>query len=180
MSRIGRAPIPIPAGVEVKINGSSVEIKGPKGKLARNIHPNISLKLEDKVLTVVRPDDSKQSRALHGLTRALLNNMVVGVVEGFRKELQINGVGYRAEMKGKDLVLSLGYSHPCQVDSVDGISFEVGHKGALAVTGIDKEMVGQVAANIRSLRKVEPYKGKGIRYVNEVVIKKLGKTAGSK
>ncbi len=180
MSRIGKAPIPIPAGVEVKINGSSVEIKGPKGKLVRDIHPNISLKLEDKVLTVVRPDDSKQNRALHGLTRALLNNMVVGVVDGFRKELQINGVGYRAEMKGKDLVLSLGYSHPCQVDNVAGISFEIGQKGALAVTGIDKEMVGQVAANIRSLRKVEPYKGKGIRYVDEVVIKKLGKTAGSK
>jgi large subunit ribosomal protein L6 len=180
MSRIGRSPIAVPSGVDVNINGSSVVIKGPKGSLTRELIGGISLRHEDGQIIVERPNDERESRSLHGLSRALVNNMVVGVTEGFAKELEIHGVGYRAELKGPSaLRLNLGFSHPVDVEAPEGVSFEVPAQTRIIVKGIDKEAVGQVAANIRSIRKPEPYKGKGVRYLGEKILRKAGK-AGKK
>ncbi len=179
MSRVGKSPIPIPDKTKVDIKGKMVTVTGPKGSLAREIHPDIMAALEDNQIMVTRPSDDKKHRALHGLTRALLNNMVVGVTQGYTKELQMIGVGYRAELKGKVLMIYLGYSHPIVFQPPDGIKVEVVPKeNRIIVDGIDKELVGQVAAKLRSLRKPEPYKGKGVRYVGEQVRSKAGKTAG--
>ena len=178
MSRIGNAPITVPSGVEVKINGDTISVKGPKGELSGTFPSVISSDLSDGVLSFKRPDDSRENRAMHGLTRALVNNMVLGVSQGFSKELNIVGVGYRAQAKGKDaLELSLGFSHTVSVQAPDGVTFEVPDATTIKVSGIDKQLVGQVAADIRSLKKPEPYKGKGIRYVDERVIRKAGKAA---
>lgn len=174
MSRIGRLPITVPSGVEVKIDGADVSVKGPKGELAHTIDRPIEASLEDGTITVTRPDDERESRALHGLTRTLINNMIIGVTEGYSKQLEIIGTGYRVLAKGSDLEFALGYSHPISVPAPEGISFQVeGNK--VTVTGIDKQKVGETAANIRKLRKTEPYKGKGIRYVGEQVRRKAGK-----
>jgi large subunit ribosomal protein L6 len=176
MSRIGKKPVPVPAGVQVKINGSEVSVKGPKGELKRTFVETITVAQEGAELKVTRPDDLRESRALHGLTRALLNNMVVGVTQGFKKTMVIEGVGYRAEMTGKNLMLYLGYSHPIMVVPPDGIKIEADPKAkTISVEGIDKEVVGEISAEIRALRPPEPYKGKGIRYDNEVVRRKAGK-----
>jgi len=178
MSRIGRSPIPIPAGVEVAITGNRVTVKGPQGSLERDLPRDITVRQEDSTLLVERPNDERQSRALHGLTRSLVNNMVVGVTAGFTKQLEIVGVGYRAVAKGPNQIeLALGFSHPVVVDAPDGISFEVPAPTRISVRGIDKEKVGQVAANIRKIRKPEPYKGKGVRYAGEIVHRKAGKAA---
>ena len=172
MSGVGRAPIPVPAGVEVTLGEGSVAIKGPKGELARPIPAPISLRRDGDELVVERPDDERRHRALHGLTRSLINNMVIGVTEGYRKNL----VGYRANAKGStSLELALGFSHPVVVDAPEGITFEVPTPTQIGVIGIDKELVGQVAANIRAIRKPEPYKGKGVRYEGERVLRKAGK-----
>jgi len=176
VSRIGRMPVTVPNGVQVSIDGTHVTVKGPKGELAREFHPTMHIKRVDDELVVERPDDSRQSRALHGLTRALLANMVTGVTEGYRKQLVINGVGYRAEEKGQGLVLQIGYSHPVEVNPPDGISVRAESSGrVIVVEGIDKELVGQVAARIRAVRKPEPYKGKGIAYAGERIRRKAGK-----
>ena len=175
MSRIGRLPITVPAGVDIAITGSHVVVTGPKGTLEREIAPQLSLVREDGVLRVERPNDSKQSRELHGLTRTLLDNMVTGVTTGYRKRLEITGVGYRAQLVGRKLQLALGYSHPIEIDQPEGIAFEVETPTRLAVTGIDKELVGHVAARVRATRKPEPYKGKGVRYSGEVIRRKAGK-----
>jgi large subunit ribosomal protein L6 len=175
MSRIGNKPLELPDGVDVKIDGSVVTVKGSKGELERSFHERIGFDLDGGVLTVTRPDDARESRALHGLSRALLNNMVLGVTEGFKKELEIHGVGYRASMKGSDIELLVGFSHPVLVEPPEGITFEVPEQTKIIVSGIDKEQVGQVAANIRKVRPPEPYKGKGIRYVGEYVRRKAGK-----
>lgn len=188
MSRIGKLPIPLPQGVEVKAaTDGTLTIKGPKGTLVRQIHPRMSVEQEDSTLTVKRPTDSQGDRALHGLTRSLVNNMVVGVSAGYRRVLEIEGVGYRATKDGKRLVLSLGFSHQVPVEPLDGIDFEVGQDAAtrrpfIIVIGIDKESVGQQAAVIRKLKPPEPYKGKGIRYQGEIVRRKAGKSgkAGGK
>jgi large subunit ribosomal protein L6 len=178
MSRIGRSPIPIPAGVEVAITGNRVTVKGPQGSLERDLPGDITVRQEDSTLLVERPDDERQNRALHGLTRSLVNNMVLGVTAGFTKQLEIVGVGYRAVAKGPNQIeLALGFSHPVVVDAPEGISFEVPAPTRIAVKGIDKEKVGQVAANIRKIRKPEPYKGKGVRYAGEIVHRKAGKAA---
>jgi large subunit ribosomal protein L6 len=177
MSRIGRAPINIPSGVDVTIDGKSVAVKGPKGQLAMDVHPKMQVALEAGVMTVARPDDTGQSRALHGLTRTLLANMVAGVTTGFEKKLEIQGVGYRASMKGTDLEILVGYSHPVVVVPSENIQFEVPVPTQIVVRGIDKQRVGQVAAEIRAIRKPEPYKGKGIRYEGEAVRRKVGKRA---
>jgi large subunit ribosomal protein L6 len=178
MSRIGRAPIQVPSGVEVSIADRSLTVKGPRGVLSRSIPGEITVRQEDSTLLVERPDDERLNRALHGLTRSLVNNMVVGVTNGFNKDLEIVGVGYRATAKGPNqLELALGFSHPVVVDAPEGISFEVPQPTRISVKGIDKELVGQVAANIRKVRKPEPYKGKGVRYAGERVIRKAGKTA---
>ena len=176
MSRIGRQPIPIPDQVQVGIEGSRVVVKGPKGELVREVHPDMRVELDDGRLLVDRPTNQRHHRALHGLTRALLNNMVVGVTEGFRKELEIQGVGYRAEVVGDNLIMHLGYSHPIEVKSPPdtAFSFEPRTK-VVTVEGIDKELVGQLAADIRKLRPPEPYKGKGVRYLGEYVRRKAGK-----
>jgi large subunit ribosomal protein L6 len=180
MSRIGSAPITVPSGVDVSIQARTVTVKGPNGTLARDIPGEISVRQDGDVLVVERPDDERESRSLHGLTRSLVNNMVVGVTAGYAKELEIVGVGYRAEAQGPQrLRLALGFSHPVMVDAPDGITFEVPAPTRVIVKGIDKEKVGQVAANIRSLRKPEPYKGKGVRYQGERIIRKAGK-AGKK
>ena len=180
MSRIGNSPITVPSGVDVNINGSSVVVKGPKGSLSRELIGGISLRQEEGHIIVERPNDERESRSLHGLSRALVNNMVVGVTEGFVKELEIVGVGYRAELKGPSaLRLNLGFSHPVDVEAPEGVSFEVPAQTRIIVKGIDKEAVGQVAANIRSIRKPEPYKGKGVRYLGEKILRKAGK-AGKK
>ncbi len=180
MSRIGQAPITIPAGVDVTVEGRVVTVKGPKGELTRTVPATISVQKVDNELLVARPDDERDNRALHGLTRSLVNNMVVGVTDGFRKELEIVGVGYRAEAQGPEgIKLALGFSHPVNVTAPEGISFLVPTATQIVVTGIDKEVVGQVAANIRSIRKPEPYKGKGVRYAGERVLRKAGK-AGKK
>jgi large subunit ribosomal protein L6 len=176
MSRIGRKPIPVPSGVTVTIDGSNVKVKGPKGELERRIRPEIGLEQADGELTVKRPSDSKEHRALHGLTRALVANMVEGVTDGYRKTLEIVGVGYRAEKKGKALVLNVGYSHIVEYPEPAGITLSTTGPTTVVVEGIDKEMVGQVAAEIRSVRPPEPYKGKGIRYQGEQVRRKAGKT----
>ena len=177
MSRIGKAPIPVPQGVTVDIQGRSVTVKGPRGTLAHEVPAPIIVRHEDAQLLVERPDDERQSRSLHGLTRTLVNNMVVGVSNGFRKELEIVGVGYRATAQGNDRVeLALGFSHPVRVQAPAGITFEVPSANRLGVVGIDRQLVGQVAADIRALRKPEPYKGKGVRYAGERVIRKAGKT----
>jgi large subunit ribosomal protein L6 len=178
MSRIGRSPIPVPSNVTVTLNGGSVSVKGPQGSLERQLPAPISITQEGEELIVTRPDDERQNRALHGLSRSLVNNMVIGVTDGFSKELEIVGVGYRANAKGpSNLELALGYSHPVFVDAPDGITFEVPIPTRIIVKGIDKEKVGQVAANIRKLRKPEPYKGKGVRYAGERVLRKAGKAA---
>ena len=175
MSRIGNAPIPLPSGVEVSIDGASVTVKGSKGTLERTFSDKVVVALDDGVLTLTRVDDARESRALHGLSRALLFNMVHGVSEGFEKELQTVGVGYRASLKGKSLELLVGYSHPVNIDPPDGVEFEVPEPTKIFVRGIDKEKVGQAAADIRAVRPPEPYKGKGIRYVDEYVRRKAGK-----
>ncbi len=175
MSRIGKLAIQIPSGVTVDVNGSHVAVKGPKGTLERDLAPELKIVKEDGTLRVERPNDDKKSRELHGLTRTLLNNMVVGVTEGFRKPLEITGVGYRAQLVGKKLQLNLGYSHPIEIDPPAGISFDVETPIKLAVVGIDKELVGHIAARIRATRKPEPYKGKGVRYAGEFIRRKAGK-----
>jgi large subunit ribosomal protein L6 len=178
MSRIGKAPITVPSGVEVQIQGRQVAVKGPKGELDIEVPGDITVRQDGEVLLVERPDDERQNRALHGLTRSLVNNMVLGVTEGFSKELQIVGVGYRAAAKGTNaLELQLGFSHPVNVEAPDGISFDVPEPTRIIVSGTDKQVVGQVAANIRSYRKPEPYKGKGVRYLGEHVARKAGKAA---
>ena len=178
MSRIGRAPIPVPSGVEVTIAGRQVTVKGPNGTLSRPVPGEINVRQEDSTLLVERPDDERHNRALHGLTRSLVNNMVVGVTAGFSKDLEIVGVGYRATARGPaQIELALGFSHPVIVDAPDGIIFEVPQPTRISVKGIDKELVGEVAANIRKIRKPEPYKGKGVRYAGERVIRKAGKAA---
>ena len=168
-------PIPLPDGVEVIQDGSHLRVKGPLGTLERTIHPEMKLEREDGTLRVVRPTDEPRHRALHGLTRTLVNNMVTGVATGFTKNLEINGVGYRAQLQGTKLVLALGYSHPVEVDPPAGIEFRVETPTRLAVFGADKELVGQIAAHIRSQRKPEPYKGKGIKYAGEQILRKAGK-----
>lgn len=175
MSRVGKTPVPVPSGVSVDIDGNSVKVKGPKGELGREFHENVSISLDDGVATVDRVDESRESRALHGLSRALLANMVQGVHEGFSRELEIIGVGYRATLKGRDLEMQLGFSHSVAVKAPEGITFEVPENTKIIISGIDKELVGQVAANIRKVRPPEPYKGKGIRYVGEHVRRKAGK-----
>jgi len=178
MSRIGKAPIPVPSGVEVTINGRSVAVKGPKGTLSRELPGDITVRQEGDTLVVERPNDERQNRAFHGLARALVNNMVVGVTEGYRKQLEIVGVGYRAALKGSNtLELALGFSHPVVVNAPEGITFETPAPTRIDVIGIDKQVVGQVAADIRAIRKPEPYKGKGVRYVGEHVARKAGKAA---
>jgi large subunit ribosomal protein L6 len=179
MSRIGKAPIDLPSGVDAKVDGSQVEVSGPKGSLDLTVDDKISASVDDGVLSVSRSDEERETRALHGLTRALLNNMVVGVSEGYRKELQAVGVGYRAALQGKQLTLQVGFSHPVQVEAPAGIEFEVPEPTKIIVTGIDKQQVGQVAANIRAVRPPEPYKGKGIRYVDEYVRRKAGKAGAA-
>jgi large subunit ribosomal protein L6 len=178
MSRVGRSPIPVPTGVEVRVENRRVTVTGPRGSLGHDLPPDIELQQDDGVLLVTRADDEREHRALHGLTRTLLNNMVIGVTEGFQRDLEIVGVGYRAAPQGTNrLELALGFSHPVVVDAPEGISFEVPQPTRISVRGIDKQAVGQVAANIRSIRKPEPYKGKGVRYAGEVVRRKAGKAA---
>ena len=178
MSRIGRNPIPVPAGVTIEMTDGHVKVSGPKGSLERDLPRDITIRQDDGVLLVERPDDARQHRALHGLTRSLVNNMVVGVTDGFTRDLEIVGVGYRAAATTPArLDLALGFSHPVSVDAPDGITFETPVPTKITVRGIDKEIVGQVAANIRSIRKPEPYKGKGVRYAGEVVRRKAGKAA---
>jgi len=179
MSRIGKAAITVPAGVDVTVASGRITVKGPKGELARVIPGNIIISQEGDTLTCERPNDENKTKAMHGLTRSLVNNMVIGVTEGFTKELQIVGVGYRAEAQGKDIRLSLGFSHTVDVKAPEGITFDIPAQTQVIVKGIDKEVVGQVAANIRSIRKPEPYKGKGVRYLGERVVRKAGK-AGKK
>ena len=175
MSRIGRLPIVVPPNVDVTIEGRNITVKGPKGELSRVLHPDMSIVRDGSVLTVERPSEAKHHKQLHGLTRTLVANMVTGVTTGYRKPLEITGVGYRAAKLGDKLQLSLGYSHPIEVVPPDGITFELENPVRLAVVGIDKELVGQMAAIIRSTRKPEPYKGKGVRYSGEVVRRKAGK-----
>ena len=175
MSRIGRLPIAVPSGVDVTIDGRTLTVKGPKGTLTRELHPDIAVAREDDQLVVTRPTEQKTHKQLHGLTRTLVNNMVVGVTDGYRKSLEITGVGYRAAKVGEKLQLNLGYSHPIEIAPPQGISFEVENPTRLAVVGIDKELVGQVAAQVRSTRKPEPYKGKGVRYAGEYIRRKAGK-----
>ncbi|MDO5493453.1 MAG: 50S ribosomal protein L6 [Nesterenkonia sp.] len=175
MSRIGKLPITVPAGVEVDLQGRDIRVKGPKGELSRVLPEGISVAVEDGTVTVTRPDDERESRSLHGLTRTLINNMVIGVTDGYTKKLEIIGTGYRVLAKGSDLEFALGYSHPIQVPAPDGITFQVEGANKLAVTGIDKQQVGEVAANIRKLRRPDPYKGKGVRYEGEQLRRKAGK-----
>ncbi len=176
MSRIGRMPINIPKGVKVDFQGTNISITGPKGTLYQEIHPDMEIKLDDNILSVHRPSDSRQHRSLHGLTRSLLNNMVVGVSEGFSKTLEVEGVGYRALLEGKTLVLNVGYSHPINFDPPENIEFAVENRSkTVIVSGIDKQVVGEIAAQIRKTRPPEPYKGKGIRYVDEHIRRKAGK-----
>ena len=178
MSRVGKEPIPIPSGVEVTIDGGHVAVKGPKGELERQTPTQITITHSGDELVVTRPDDERQNRALHGLVRSLVNNMVVGVSDGFRRDLEIVGVGYRATAQGPNgLELQVGFSHPVRVEAPDGITFEVPQPNRVTVSGCDKQLVGQVAADIRKIRKPEPYKGKGIRYAGERVLRKAGKSA---
>lgn len=179
MSRIGNKPITVPAGVEVKLDGQHITVKGPKGTLERDFHRNMKVTMDGNVIKVERPDDEAANRSLHGLTRTLINNMIEGVLNEYKRELEINGVGYRAQLKGKTLVLSLGYSHPVEMVAPEGITFEVPAPNQIIVKGIDKEQVGQVAAVIRTKRPPEVYRGKGIKYVEEHIRRKEGK-AGKK
>ena len=181
MSRIGRMPITVPAGVEVSIAaGNVVTVKGPKGTLVQNLHPEMILEQEGNIIHVKRPSDDKAHCALHGMTRALLHNMVVGVSEGFKKELEINGVGYRAAKEGNELVMNLGYSHPVKMAEIDGITIDVPTQNKVVISGPDKQKVGQFAAEVREKRPPEPYKGKGIKYVDETIRRKVGKTGAKK
>ena len=181
MSRVGKKPISIPSGVECKVNGSRVEVKGPKGQLIRDMHPNMKIELKDNEVTVSRPTDGRLDRSLHGLTRTLINNMVLGVSTGYSKQLNIVGVGYKVALKGKDLDLNLGHSHAINYPAPKGIEFDVdGKKNTVVVKGINKELVGQTAAEIRGLRPPEPYKGKGVMYSTERIIRKAGKAAVGK
>ena len=175
MSRIGRLPVPVPSGVDVSIDGRRVTVKGPRGELTRELHPDMLVAREDDRIVVTRPTEQKHHKQLHGLTRTLVNNMVTGVTTGYRKGLDITGVGYRATLVGQKLQLSLGYSHPVEIEPPAGITFELENPTRLAVVGIDKELVGQVAASVRATRKPEPYKGKGVRYAGERVRRKAGK-----
>ena len=181
MSRIGRMPITVPAGVEVSVAaGNLVTVKGPKGSLTQQLHPAMMIELNGAEINVKRPSDAKEHRSLHGLTRTLLSNMIVGVNEGYKKELEINGVGYRANKDGNKLVMNLGFSHDVIVPEIDGITIEVPSPNKIIVLGCDKQKVGQFAAEIREYRRPEPYKGKGIKYVDEVIRRKVGKTGGKK
>ena len=181
MSRIGKKPVVIPANVTVNVaEGNVVTVKGPKGELTRAFHPDMILKVEGNVLTVERPDEEHLHKSLHGLTRTLINNMVEGVSNGFKKELDVNGVGYRVEKKGTQLVMRLGFSHEVFVDEIPGISIEVPTPNKIIINGVDKQVVGQFAAEVRSKRPPEPYKGKGIKYTTEVIRRKAGKTGGKK
>jgi large subunit ribosomal protein L6 len=175
MSRIGRLPITVPSGVDVTIDGRNVTVTGPKGSLSRALHPDMTVSREEGTIVVTRPTEQKTHKQLHGLTRTLVNNMVVGVTDGYRKGLEITGVGYRAALNGRKLTLNLGYSHPIEIDPPEGITFEVENPTRLSVVGIDKELVGQIAAKVRSTRKPEPYKGKGVRYSGEYIRRKAGK-----
>ncbi|WP_373894610.1 50S ribosomal protein L6 [Virgibacillus natechei] len=177
MSRIGLKPIEIPEGVEVTFNDHTVAVKGPKGELTRDLHQDMKINTEDNTITIERPSDHKDHRALHGTTRSLISNMIEGVHKGFEKTLEINGVGYRALKQGEKIVISAGYSHPVEIEQRDGIEIDVPSNAQIIVKGIDKELVGAVAANIRAIRPPEPYKGKGIRYANEYLRRKEGKTA---
>ncbi len=179
MSRIGKLPVPVPAGVEVTINGSDVTVKGPKGELSRSFNESMQISQNEAgEIVVTRPNDERENRALHGLTRSLINNMVIGVTEGYVKTLELVGVGYRASLKGSNLEMTLGYSHPIIVNAVEGVTFECPDQTTIKVSGIDKQKVGQIAAEIRSLRAPEPYKGKGVRYQGEHIRRKEGKAAG--
>ncbi|MCQ2431043.1 MAG: 50S ribosomal protein L6 [Clostridia bacterium] len=177
MSRIGRKPITVPAGVEITIDSNNVvTVKGPKGTLTQNVHPNMTVKVEGTEILVTRPDDEKENRALHGLTRSLIANMVEGVVKGYEKKLEVNGVGYRVAKEGKKLVMNLGYSHNVVMEEGNGITFETPDSNTIIVRGIDKQLVGQIAAEVRGKRGPEPYKGKGIKYSDERIRRKAGKT----
>lgn len=178
MSRIGKKPVEIPKGVNITLNGKELTVKGSKGQLKMDVHPAIKVEVTDNEVTVTRPNDLKENRALHGLTRSLIYNMVEGVANGYSKTLDIVGVGYRAEMKGNNVLINIGYSHPVYFMPPDGITVQTTTPTQLVITGIDKQLVGLVAAKIRSIRKPEPYKGKGIKYNNEVIVRKAGKTAG--
>ena len=180
MSRIGREPIDLPAGVEAKIDGQNITVKGPKGELSMVAHPNITVKQEGNVLHVTRPNDLKENRALHGLTRSLVHNMVVGVSTGYQKTLDVNGVGYRVALEGQKLVMNLGYSHQVFVEPPAGITIEVPNPNQIVIKGADKQLVGQFAAEVREKRPPEPYKGKGIKYSDEVIRRKVGKTGAKK
>lgn len=176
MSRIGKLPVPIPAGVKVSLSGNEMTVTGPKGTLKQSLHDRMAIAVESEQIVVSRPSDEKTDLSLHGLTRSLINNMVVGVTQGFKKDLEINGVGYRAEISGKVLTMSLGYSHPVVYELPEGISVEVEKQTKLRVSGIDKQLVGSASAKIRSFRAPEPYKGKGIKYADERILRKAGKT----
>ena len=181
MSRIGRMPITVPAGVEVTVAaGNVVTVKGAKGTLVKTLHPEMIIEQEGNIISVKRPSNSKEHTALHGMTRALLNNMVVGVSEGFKKELEVNGVGYRVAKEGKNLVMNIGYSHQVIMPEIDGITIECPSQNKIVISGPDKQVVGQFAAEVREKRPPEPYKGKGIKYVDEVIRRKVGKTGGKK
>ena len=180
MSRIGRKPVNIPAGVEVKVSDGVVTVKGPKGTLTQKVHPNMDVKVEGAEVIVSRPDDNKENRSLHGLTRSLIQNMVIGVTEGYKKELEVNGVGYRVQKQGKNLVMNLGYSHQVIVEDTDDIKIEVPDPNKIIIVGIDKQKVGQFAAEVREKRPPEPYKGKGIKYADEVIRRKEGKAGKGK
>ena len=180
MSRIGRKPIDVPSGVEVQIDGSHISVKGPKGTLEREIHKDITVTMEGTQIVVTRPSEAKEHKALHGLTRALIGNMIIGVTTGFKRELEVNGVGYRVAKQGKDLVMNLGYSHQVIMSEIPGITIEVPAPNKIVISGPDKQQVGQFAANIREKRPPEPYKGKGIKYVEETILRKEGKTGKKK
>ncbi len=176
MSRIGNKPITVPEGIEVKIDGQKITVKGAKGTLEREIHKNITLEMKDNTINVIRKNDEAENKSLHGLTRTLINNMIIGVKDGYKKELQINGVGYRVQKQGNNLNLTLGYSHPVIFEAPQGITFDVPNPNTIIVNGIDKELVGQTAAVIRTKRPPEVYRGKGIKYADEVIRRKVGKT----
>ena len=179
MSRIGNKPITVPDGVEVKLDGQMITVKGPKGTLEREVHKNMKVSISDNVITVERPNNQPENRSIHGLTRTLINNMIIGVKEEFKKELEINGVGYRAQKQGNKLVMNLGYSHPVEMEAPEGVTFDVPNQNQIIVRGIDKELVGQTAAVVRTKRPPEVYRGKGIKYAEEVIRRKEGK-AGKK
>lgn len=180
MSRIGRAPIDLPAGVEVKIDGQHISVKGPNGTMEMNVHPSITVKQEGAVLNITRPNDLKENRALHGLTRSLINNMIVGTFSGYTKTLDVNGVGYRVALEGQKLVMNLGFSHQVFMEAPEGVTIEVPNPNQIVIKGADKQKVGQFAAEVREKRPPEPYKGKGIKYSDEVIRRKVGKTGAKK